>query len=66
MFLCVRWSDAATDLSHIAASFDQETGAAVMARIAVQRYMYITVLVYYNNCTYSLCVDLRMMMDLMC
>ena len=32
------WADAATNLNHIAASFDQEAAAVVMARMAVARY----------------------------
>ena len=35
--LSLRWADAATNFNHIAASFDQETAASVMARLAVQR-----------------------------
>lgn len=31
------WADAATNLSHVAASFDQEASAVVMARMAVAR-----------------------------
>lgn len=32
-----RWADAATNLNHIAAGYDQETAAVVMARMAVAR-----------------------------
>ena len=32
-----RWTDAATNLQHIAAGFDQEMAAVVMARTAVAR-----------------------------
>ena len=32
-----RWTDAATSLNHIAAGYDQETAAVVMARMAVAR-----------------------------
>jgi protein transport protein SEC23 len=31
------WADGAANINHIAAGFDQETAAAVMARLAVQR-----------------------------
>ncbi len=31
------WADAATNLNHISASFDQEASAVVMARMAVTR-----------------------------
>ena len=31
------WADAATNLTHIAASFDQEAAAVAMARMAVAR-----------------------------
>lgn len=33
------WADAATNLNHISASFDQEASAVVMARMAVARYV---------------------------
>ena len=33
-----RWADAATNLNHIASSFDQETAAVVMARLAIRRH----------------------------
>ena len=35
--LCSSWIDGATNVNHIAAGFDQETAAAVMARLSVQR-----------------------------
>ena len=35
--LVSRWADAATNLNHIAAGFDQETAAVVMSRMAVAR-----------------------------
>lgn len=31
------WADGGTNINHIAAGFDQEAAAAVMARLAVQR-----------------------------
>ena len=40
LIICVvlsRWADAATNLTHIAASFDQECAAVVMARMAVAK-----------------------------
>ncbi len=36
MTLC-SWADAAINLSHISASFDQEAAAVVMARMAVAK-----------------------------
>ena len=34
-----RWADAATNLAHIASSFDQEVSAVTMARMAVAKYV---------------------------
>ena len=50
-YLYTRWADASTDISHIAASFDQETAASVMARLAVQRYnnYYYDIIIHYND-----------------
>ena len=34
------WADAAANLNHISASFDQEAAAVVMSRMAVARYVH--------------------------
>ncbi len=34
---CYSWADAATNMNHVSASFDQETAAVVMARMAVAK-----------------------------
>ena len=45
VFICIKknsysiisWADAGTNMNHIAASFDQETAAVIMARMGVAK-----------------------------